>query len=140
MVVNVAGTVAEEIANTATVTSGGDADPSNHSATDTIPARDACPNGWSPEQTVSFAPPFRPGMPGGIHTGVVNPERPDGCTLLDRIWDREPFMGHGDFVHRGRRHHKRVHRRAAPDGAREGRDPVGGGALTGWLKGRSPAR
>ena len=100
MVVNVAGTAAEQITNTATVTGGGDADPSNNSATDAIPARDACPNGWSPEQTVSFAPPFRPGRPGGIDSRVVNPERPDGCTLLDRIWDGEPFTGHGDFVHR----------------------------------------
>lgn len=100
IVVNIAGTAAEEITNTATAAGGSDADPSNNSAIDTIPARDACPNGWSPEQTVSFAPPFRPGRPGGIDSGVVNPERPDGCTLLDLIWDGEPFASHGGFVHR----------------------------------------
>jgi uncharacterized repeat protein (TIGR01451 family) len=100
LVVNVAGTAAAEVANTATVTGGGDADPSNNSATDAIPARDACPNGWSPEQTVSFAPPFRPGRPGGIDSEVVNAERSDGCTLLDRIWDGEPFASHGRFVNR----------------------------------------
>jgi len=100
IVVNVAGSAAEELTNTAVVAGGGEANPSNNSATDAIPARDACPNGWSPEQTVSFAPPFRPGRPGGIDSGVVNPERPDGCTLLDGIWDGEPFAGHGAFVAR----------------------------------------
>jgi len=98
IIVNVATGAAAEITNTATVAGGGDVDPSNNSASDTIPARDACPNGWSPEQTVSFAPPFRPGRPGGIDSGVTNPERADGCTLLDVIWNAEPFASHGGFV------------------------------------------
>lgn len=59
---------------------------------------DACPNGWSADQTVSFAPPWRPGRPGGIDSGVRNPERADGCTLLDVVWNREPFSSHGRFV------------------------------------------
>jgi uncharacterized repeat protein (TIGR01451 family) len=100
VVVNVSASAAEELTNTVTVAGGGDANPSNNSATDTIPARDACPNGWSPEQTVSFAPPFRPGRPGGIDSGVVNAERADGCTLLDLIWDAEPFTSHGAFAQR----------------------------------------
>jgi uncharacterized repeat protein (TIGR01451 family) len=54
---------------------------------------DACPNGWSPEEAVEFAPPV-PAVP----TDVVNPEREDGCTLLDVIWEPEPFAGHGEFV------------------------------------------
>jgi uncharacterized repeat protein (TIGR01451 family) len=56
-------------------------------------AADECPNGWSPEETVSFAPPVP-----AIETGVVNPERADGCTLLDDIWVAEPFSSHGAFV------------------------------------------
>ena len=98
MIVNVAADVAAEVTNVATVGGGGDADSSNNSASDTIPARDACPNGWSPEETVWFAPPFRPGRPTGLDSGVRNPERPDGCTLLDLVWNAEPFAGHGDFV------------------------------------------
>jgi peptidoglycan/xylan/chitin deacetylase (PgdA/CDA1 family) len=54
---------------------------------------DACPNGWSPEETVSFSPPVP-----AIETGVPNPERADGCTLLDVIWDGEPFPSHERFV------------------------------------------
>lgn len=52
---------------------------------------DACPFGWSPEETVWFAPPR-------IDTGILNPERDDGCTLLDVIWRAEPFAHHGTFV------------------------------------------
>jgi hypothetical protein len=29
---------------------------------------------------------------------VTNPERADGCTLLDAIWNAEPFAGHAAFV------------------------------------------
>ena len=52
---------------------------------------DACPYGWSTEETVWFAPPR-------IDTGIANPERADGCTLLDVIWRQEPFARHGQFV------------------------------------------
>src|SRR5918999_4701608 len=56
-------------------------------------AEDACPNGWSAEQTVEFAPPVP-----AIDSGVANPERGDGCTLLDEIWEGEPYATHGAFV------------------------------------------
>jgi uncharacterized repeat protein (TIGR01451 family) len=53
---------------------------------------DECPNGWSPEATVEFAPPVP-----AIETGVTNVERPGGCTLLDDIWEAEPFRSHNRF-------------------------------------------
>jgi len=56
-------------------------------------AADACPNGWSPEETVSFSPPVP-----AIETGVRNLAGADGCTLLDDIWAPEPFRSHGEFV------------------------------------------
>jgi uncharacterized repeat protein (TIGR01451 family) len=56
-------------------------------------AVDACPNGWSAEETVAFAPPVP-----AVDSGVTNPSRSDGCTLLDEIWEAEPFRGHGAFV------------------------------------------
>src|SRR5918999_3112501 len=56
-------------------------------------ADDACPNGWSAEQRVEFAPPVP-----AIDSGVANRERPDGCTLLDVIWEGEPYGTHGAFV------------------------------------------
>jgi peptidoglycan/xylan/chitin deacetylase (PgdA/CDA1 family) len=59
------------------------------SATDVIPARDACPYGWSPGAEVSFS---------GTESGVRNPERADGCTLLDLVWNAEPFADHRTFV------------------------------------------
>jgi uncharacterized repeat protein (TIGR01451 family) len=55
--------------------------------------QDACPNGWSPEAEVEFAPPVP-----AVEAGVGNPERADGCTLLDDIWAAEPFQTHGAFV------------------------------------------
>jgi peptidoglycan/xylan/chitin deacetylase (PgdA/CDA1 family) len=58
-------------------------------ATDAIPARDACPYGWSPGAAVAFS---------GTDSGVRNPERADGCTLLDLVWNAEPFRDHGAFV------------------------------------------
>jgi uncharacterized repeat protein (TIGR01451 family) len=59
---------------------------------------DECPNGWSPEATVEFAPPVP-----AVETGVVNPAREGGCTLLDDIWAAEPFASHDAFVsHVGR--------------------------------------
>ncbi|MEV4173831.1 polysaccharide deacetylase family protein [Nonomuraea sp. NPDC049709] len=54
-------------------------------------ASNGCPNGWSSEGTVWFGPPR-------VDTGITNPEGPDGCTLLDRVWEREPFATHGAFV------------------------------------------
>src|SRR5918999_1924668 len=56
-------------------------------------AEDACPNGWSTEQKVAFAPPVP-----AIDSGVTNPTRPDGCTLLDEIWEGDPYGSHGAFV------------------------------------------
>ena len=52
---------------------------------------DACPYGWSAEQTVAFSP-------HGPDSGVLNPVADDGCTLLDDVWNAEPFRTHGDFV------------------------------------------
>lgn len=52
---------------------------------------DACPGGWSGEGTVWFGPPR-------IDTGIRNPDRGDGCTLLDVVWQEEPFATHGAFV------------------------------------------
>jgi len=95
---NVASHPPAAITITARVSGGGNVNTSNDSASDRVPARDACPYGWSPEQTVSFAPPFRPGRPGGIDSGVRNPERPDGCTLLDVIWRAGPFKTHANFI------------------------------------------
>lgn len=54
-------------------------------------ADDACPHGWSSEESVWFGPPR-------IDSGVTNPERADGCTLLDVIWGAEPFTSRGSFV------------------------------------------
>jgi uncharacterized repeat protein (TIGR01451 family) len=94
VVVDVAADVPAQVSSSATLVAGS----IKSAATDTIPARDACPYGWSPEQTVSFAPPFRPGRPGGIDSGVRNPQQADGCTLLDAIWSAEPFESHQRFV------------------------------------------
>jgi peptidoglycan/xylan/chitin deacetylase (PgdA/CDA1 family) len=95
---NVASHPPAAITITARVSGGGDVNTSNESASDRVAARDACPYGWSPERTVSFAPPFWPGRPGGIDSGVRNPERPDGCTLLDVIWRAGPFKTHANFI------------------------------------------
>jgi uncharacterized repeat protein (TIGR01451 family) len=58
-------------------------------------AQDACPNGWSPEAAVEFAPPVP-----AVDSGVVNVERAGGCTLLDDVWAAEPFRSHDAFVAR----------------------------------------
>jgi uncharacterized repeat protein (TIGR01451 family) len=87
--VDIAETVGEQVTSTAIVTANG----RTSSGTELIPARDACPHGWSPTQTVSFAPPAS-----GVDSGVPNPERADGCTLLDVIWNAEPFADHKSFV------------------------------------------
>jgi uncharacterized repeat protein (TIGR01451 family) len=54
---------------------------------------DECPNGWSGDATVEFAPPVP-----AVDSRVGNPERENGCTLLDDIWEPEPFPTHGSFV------------------------------------------
>ena len=56
---------------------------------------DECPNGWSAEAAVEFAPPVP-----AVDSGVTNRERAGGCTLLDDIWAGEPFATHGVFVAR----------------------------------------
>jgi uncharacterized repeat protein (TIGR01451 family) len=56
-------------------------------------APDECPNGWSPEAAVEFAPPVP-----AVDSGVTNRERPGGCTLLDDIWAPEPFADRGAFI------------------------------------------
>jgi uncharacterized repeat protein (TIGR01451 family) len=56
-------------------------------------AQDRCPNGWSPEARVEFAPPVP-----AVDSGVQNVEGRSGCTLLDDIWAPEPFRGHAAFV------------------------------------------
>jgi peptidoglycan/xylan/chitin deacetylase (PgdA/CDA1 family) len=95
--VSVANTAAAQLTNSASITGGGDMSPG--SGSDSIPVGvDACPNGWSPDDEVTFSPPFRPGLHGGIQSGVRNPERPDGCTLLDAIWAGEPFASHTAFL------------------------------------------
>src|SRR5689334_23030957 len=82
--VSVASNAAATLTNAPAVAGGGDA--TSASASDTIPVQaDACPNGWSAEARV-------------LGSDVVNPERADGCTLLDAIWDAEPFAGHAEFV------------------------------------------
>ena len=58
------------------MTGGGD--PNGASATDTIPVSpDACPNGWA--------------------RGSLNPERADGCSLLDLVWEAGPFASQAAF-------------------------------------------
>ncbi len=92
--VSVANSAAAQLTNSPSVVGGGDANSS--SASDSIPVQvDACPNGWSSEETVSFSPPTP-----AIDSGVRNPERPNGCSLLDVIWDGEPFSSHGSFTNR----------------------------------------
>jgi peptidoglycan/xylan/chitin deacetylase (PgdA/CDA1 family) len=82
VVVDVAVSVPEVVVNTARLSGGG-------SVTDRIPTRDACPYGWSDAAAVSFD---------GVGSGVVNPSRADGCTLLDVIWNAEPFGSHREFT------------------------------------------
>jgi peptidoglycan/xylan/chitin deacetylase (PgdA/CDA1 family) len=79
--VNVANSAAATLTSTATVSGGGDETPA--SATDTIPvAADACPNGWPRE--------------------ALNPERADGCSLLDLVWQAGPFASQAAFEARVR--------------------------------------
>ncbi len=86
--VSVASNAAATVTNAPAVSGGGDT--TSASASDAIPvAADACPNGWSDEAHVKF---------NAADSGVTNPERADGCTLLDAVWDAEPFAGHAAFV------------------------------------------
>ena len=39
---------------------------------------------------------------GGTDSGVANPAKPDGTTLLDEIWAGAPFASKGALVARGR--------------------------------------
>src|SRR3954453_3129904 len=65
MTVSVAGNAAATLNNAPTVLGGGDT--TSAAAADPIPvAADACPNGWT--------------------AGPLNPERADGCSLLDLVW------------------------------------------------------
>ena len=121
VVVDVAGDVPAVVVNTVRLSGGG-------SVTDRIPARDACPYGWSDATTVSFD---------GADSGVVNPSRADGCTLLDLIWNAEPFGSHrafertvhevaGEFVHSGlldQRERFAIEAAAARSAVGTGKDP-----------------
>jgi uncharacterized repeat protein (TIGR01451 family) len=74
--VNVANSAAATVTNVATVSGGGDAD--GATASDPIPViADACPNGWP--------------------RSAVNPERTDGCTPLDAVWEAGPFASQAAF-------------------------------------------
>jgi peptidoglycan/xylan/chitin deacetylase (PgdA/CDA1 family) len=87
--VGVANTAGALLRNAPTVAGGGDA--AGGAAADDIPVvADACPNGWSREARVAFG--------AGADSGVLNPERPDGCSLLDLVWAAEPFADHAAFV------------------------------------------
>ena len=62
---------------------------------------DACPNGYSTEQTVGFASSRQSGRSPSsreVDSGVVNVSRADGCTLLDVIWNAEPFATGSQFL------------------------------------------
>ena len=75
--VAVASNAAATVRSLPTVAGGGDA--GGASATDDIPVvADACPNGWP--------------------SGVLNPERADGCSLLDLVWVAEPFADQAAFA------------------------------------------
>src|SRR4051812_23413775 len=56
-------------------------------------ADDLCPYGWSAEQTVWFDGPDN-------DSGVANREGVDGCSILDRVWEGEPFSSHDAFIAR----------------------------------------
>src|SRR4051812_45502334 len=85
--VRTANTAPDTVTNTPTVSGGA-------SASDVIPiVLDACPNGWSPDEHVQFGPPVP-----AVDSGVVNAEDASGCTVLDKIWEAEPFASHDAFV------------------------------------------
>jgi peptidoglycan/xylan/chitin deacetylase (PgdA/CDA1 family) len=103
IMVNVAATAPAALTATATVTTAR----ASGSGTDRIPVGDACPYGWAPDRTVAFAPPF-----GGVDSGIRNPQRADGCTLLDLVWRVAPFRDHAAFLSVVRQ----VSRTFVPDG------------------------
>jgi peptidoglycan/xylan/chitin deacetylase (PgdA/CDA1 family) len=79
--VNVANDAASSLLNAPSVVGGGDA--SSFTTTDEIAvAADACPNGWP--------------------ASAQNPERVDGCSLLDLVWESEPFGDRSAFEARVR--------------------------------------
>src|SRR3954468_19838779 len=81
--VRTANTAPDSVTNAPTVTGGA-------SASDVIPiVLDACPNGWSTDEHVQFGPPVP-----AVDSGVLNAERADGCSVLDKIWEAEPFASH----------------------------------------------
>ncbi|WP_216853349.1 Ig-like domain-containing protein [Phytoactinopolyspora halotolerans] len=59
---------------------------------DGTPPEDACPDGYSPDETVTF------GTDSVQDSGVPNRDRGDGCTFLDVVWAEAPFESHGQFV------------------------------------------
>ena len=90
--VKTANTAPASVTNAPTVSGGGD--PDGAAASDVIPiVTDGCPNGWAASEKVQFGPPVP-----AVDSGVVNVERPDGCTVLDKIWEAEPFASHEAFV------------------------------------------
>jgi uncharacterized repeat protein (TIGR01451 family) len=93
IVFDVAAEVPAVLVNTVRLVGGS----SVSSVTDRIPARDTCTYGWSDAATVSFD---------RFDSRVRNPSRADGCTLLDLIWNTEPFDTHRTFL-------RTVHRIAA---------------------------
>ena len=74
--VNTANTTPATVRNAPTVSGGGDATPFS-AADDIAVAADACPNGWP--------------------ASASNPERADGCSLLDLVWEGEPFASQAAF-------------------------------------------
>jgi uncharacterized repeat protein (TIGR01451 family) len=89
--VKTANTAPASVVNAPTVSGGGS---SGATASDAIPiVTDACPNGWGASEKVQFGPPVPP-----VDSGVLNLERTDGCTVLDKIWEAEPFASHDAFV------------------------------------------
>ncbi len=91
MTVKTANTAPASVVNAPTVSGGGS---SGATASDAIPiVTDACPNGWGASEKVQFGPPVP-----AVDSGVLNVERPDGCTVLDKIWEAEPFASHDAFV------------------------------------------
>ena len=92
MTVKTANTAPASVTNAPTVSGGGDAD--GATASDVIPiVTDACTNGWAAAEKIQFGPPVP-----AVDSGVLNVERTDGCTVLDKIWEAEPFASHDAFV------------------------------------------
>lgn len=82
VVVDVADSVPAVVTDTARLAGGA-------SASESIPTRDACTYGWLGGVGISFD---------GVDSGVANPERADGCSLLDLIWASETFPSKASFL------------------------------------------